>query len=129
MNCHPTLCGMLVHVENGRVHKITGDQDNPDSNGFLCIRGQASLEILDNPQRLLYPLVRTRRSDAWQRTTWDEALDRIVDAMQTVGREAVATWSGHGLFANNYGTRLHSHLLRRFANLYGCHWWNPTLIG
>ena len=128
MNCHPTLCGMLVHVESGRVHKITGDEDNPDSNGFLCIRGQASLEILDNPQRLLYPLVRARRTDAWQRTTWDEALDRIVDAMQSVGREAVGAWSGHGLFANNYGTRLHSHLLRRFANLYGCQWWSPTMI-
>jgi anaerobic selenocysteine-containing dehydrogenase len=48
--------------------------------------------------------------------------------MQVVGREAVGTWSGHGLFANNYGTRLHSHLLRRFANFYGCQWWSPTII-
>jgi len=128
MNCHPTLCGMLVHVENGRVHKITGDEGNPDSQGFLCIRGRASLEILDNPQRLLYPLVRTRRTDSWRRATWDEALDRIVQAMRAVGREAVGAWSGHGLFANNYGTRLHSHLLRRFANLYGCQWWSPTMI-
>src|SRR5207245_931546 len=44
------------------------------------------------------------------------------------GREAVGTWSGHGVFANNYGTRVASHLLRRFANLYGCQWWSPTMI-
>jgi anaerobic selenocysteine-containing dehydrogenase len=48
--------------------------------------------------------------------------------MQAAGREAVGVWSGHGLFANNYGTRIGSQLLRRFANLYGCQWWNPTMI-
>src|SRR6266849_2884309 len=128
MNCHPTLCGMLVEVENGRVVGVRGDPDNPDSQGFLCIRGQASREIIGNPNRLLYPLTRARRAGEWTRASWDEALDRIVERIQSVGREAVGTWSGHGLFANNYGTRLHSHLLRRFSNLYGCQWWSPTII-
>jgi anaerobic selenocysteine-containing dehydrogenase len=128
MNCHPTLCGMLVEVEDGRLLGVRGDKDNPDSQGFLCVRGQASREIIGNPKRLLHPLVRSRRSDAWRQVSWDEALDRIVDGMHAAGREAVATWSGHGFFANNYGTRINSHLLRRFANLYGCQWWNPTMI-
>jgi anaerobic selenocysteine-containing dehydrogenase len=128
MNCHPTLCGMLVDVAGGRVTGVRGDPDNPDSRGFLCIRGQASIEILDNPRRLRYPELRTARSGAWRRASWDEALDLLADRMRAAGREAVATWSGHGLFANNYGTRLHSHLLRRFSNLYGCQWWNPTMI-
>src|SRR5215467_11441656 len=128
MNCHPTLCGMRVDVENGRVVSITGDEENPDSRGFLCIRGYASREIIDNPHRVLYPLVRGRRADRFRRASWDEALDRIVQRMQAVGREAVGTWSGHGLFANNYGTRNHSHLLRRLSNLYGCQWWSPTII-
>jgi anaerobic selenocysteine-containing dehydrogenase len=128
MNCHPTLCGMLVEVEDGRLVPVAGDPDNPDSQGFLCIRGHASREIIGNPERLLHPLARSRRSDAWHRITWDEALDRIAERMQAVGREAVGTWSGHGLFTNNYGTRIHSHLLRRFSNLYGCQWWSPTMI-
>ena len=42
------------------------------------------------------------------------------------GPGAVGLWSGHGLFANNYGTRVGSHLLRRFANLWGCQWWQPV---
>jgi len=128
MNCHPTLCGMLVEIEDGRVLRVSGDKDNPDSQGFLCGRGHASREIIGNPKRLLHPLVRSHRSDAWRRVSWDEALDRIVQGMQAVGREAVGTWSGHGFFATNYGTRINSHLLRRFANLYGCQWWNPTMI-
>ena len=49
MNCHPTLCGMLVDVEDGRLVSVQGDPENPDSRGFLCIRGQASREIIGNP--------------------------------------------------------------------------------
>ena len=129
MNCHPTLCGMLVDVEDGRLVSVQGDPDNPDSRGFLCIRGQASREIIDNPARLLDPLIRARRgSDDWRRATWEEALDLIVDRMRAAGPDTVGAWSGHGLFANNYGTRVASHLLRRFANLYGAQWWNPTMI-
>ncbi|HEV8306962.1 MAG TPA: molybdopterin-dependent oxidoreductase [Methylomirabilota bacterium] len=129
MNCHPTLCGMLAEVENGRLRGVAGDPDNPDSRGFLCVRGQASREIIGNPRRLLFPLIRERRTDdAWRRASWDEALGLIVSRMQAAGREAVGLWSGHGLFANNYGTRVGSHLLRRLANFYGCQWWNPTMI-
>jgi anaerobic selenocysteine-containing dehydrogenase len=129
MNCHPTLCGMLATVEDGRLVGVRGDPDNPDSRGFLCVRGQASREIVDNPRRLLHPLVRSgREKDAWRRATWDDALDLIAERMRAAGREAVGLWSGHGLFSNNYGTRIGSHLLRRFANLWGCQWWHPSMI-
>jgi anaerobic selenocysteine-containing dehydrogenase len=128
MNCHPTLCGMLVQIEDGRVTKVSGDPDNPDSAGFLCIRGHASREIIGNPARLLHPLVRDRRGDDFRRASWDEALGRVTERMRAVGPQAVGAWSGHGLFANNYGTRIASQLLRRFSNLYGCQWWSPTMI-
>jgi anaerobic selenocysteine-containing dehydrogenase len=128
MNCHPTLCGMLVDLEGDRVAAIRGDPDNPDSRGFLCIRGHAAKEIIGNPLRIVHPLRRTARSGTWQRTTWDDALDTIATRARAAGPAAVGTWSGHGLFANNYGTRLSSELLRRFANLYGCQWWHPSQI-
>jgi anaerobic selenocysteine-containing dehydrogenase len=119
---------MLVDVEGERLVGVRGDPDNPDSRGFLCIRGQASREVIGNPRRLLHPLVRERRGQEFRRASWDEALDRIASAMRAAGREAVGTWTGHGLFTNNYGTRVASHLVRRFSNLYGCQWWSPTMI-
>jgi len=129
MNCHPTLCGMLVDIDKGRLVDVRGDKENPDSQGFLCVRGHAAQEIIDNPQRLLYPLIRHRRTkDAWRQASWDEALDLITTRMQAAGREAVGIWAGHGVFSTNYGTRIYGHLLRRFANFYGCQWWNPTMI-
>ena len=54
MNCHPTLCGMKVTISDGAV-TITGDEDNPDSRGNLCMRGKAAHEIVGNPARLLTP--------------------------------------------------------------------------
>jgi anaerobic selenocysteine-containing dehydrogenase len=132
MNCHPTLCGMLAEVEDGRLLSVKGDPDNPDSRGFLCVRGQASREIIGNPLRLLKPLLRDRRSRgdaaAFREASWDEALDLIAGRMRAAGREAVGFWSGHGAFSNNYGTRINAHLMRRFANLWGCQWWHPTMI-
>jgi anaerobic selenocysteine-containing dehydrogenase len=120
---------MLVDVDEGRLVGVRGDKENPDSRGFLCVRGQASHEIIGNSQRLLYPLIRERRSDdAWRQVSWDEAFARIVARMQAVGREAVGIWAGHGTASTNYGTRIYGQLLRRFANFYGCQWWNPTMI-
>src|SRR5262247_4328127 len=129
MSCHPTLCGMLVEVKDGKLLRVMGDKANPDSQGFLCVRGQASREIIDNPHRLLHPLIRDRRTeDAWRETSWEEVLERIITRMQAAGREAVGIWSGHGASANNYGTRIGGQLLRRFANLYGSQWWSGTII-
>jgi anaerobic selenocysteine-containing dehydrogenase len=129
MNCHPTLCGMLVEVEDGRLLGVRGDPDNPDSQGFLCVRGQASREIIGNPGRLLHPLVRARRgTDEWRRAGWDEALDLVAARMRAAGGEAVGVWTGHGLAATNYGTRISGHLVRRFANLWGCQSWSGTMI-
>ena len=69
MNCHPTLCGMLAEVKDGKLLSVRGDPANPDSQGFLCIRGQASKEIFDNPTRLMFPLVRDRRDAPFRRAS------------------------------------------------------------
>lgn len=128
MNCHPTLCGMLVDVDNGKLVSVRGDPDNPDSRGFLCIRGQAAREIPDNPARLLHPLVRDRRQDEFRRASWDEALDRIAARLAAEKPEATAIWPGHGTFATNYGTRLSAQLFARFANFHGSQFFSPTMI-
>ena len=128
MNCHPTLCGMLVEVEESKVVSVRGDLDNPDSRGFLCIRGQAAREVFDNPGRLLHPLVRDRREDPFRRATWDEALERITTALAAHPPQATALWPGHGTFTTNYGTRVNAQLFARFANFHGSQFFNPTMI-
>lgn len=128
MNCHPTLCGMTVTVEADGGVTIAGDDTNPDSEGFLCMRGKAAHEILGNDRRLLKPMVRASRgTTTWDEAGWDDVLDRIAGRMQAVGREAVGFWQGHGNAVNDYGFGLKRGQMERFANLYGCQYWNPAM--
>jgi anaerobic selenocysteine-containing dehydrogenase len=103
MNCHPTLCGMLV--EGRTAVWPAGDPDNPDSQGFSCQRGQASREIIGNPHRLLHPLVRRAGADAWRQATWDRRSTSSPRGMRR-GRRGGRSLTGHGLAATNYGTRI-----------------------
>ena len=119
---------MLAEVRDGKLLSVKGDEANPDSRGFLCIRGQASREVIDNPARLLHPLVRDRRSDEFRRASWDEALDRIVAGIEQSPPEATAIWPGHGQFTTSYGTRIGAQLLARFANFHGSQFFSPTMI-
>jgi len=129
MNCHPTLCGMAVTVDDDQQVTITGDETNPDSQGFLCMRGKAAHQIVGNDKRLLTPQIRTTRgTDAWTNLSWDAAMDHIADHMARVGRERVGFWQGHGNWANDYAFGLKRAQMDRFANLYGCQFWNPAMI-
>jgi anaerobic selenocysteine-containing dehydrogenase len=125
MNCHPTYCGMVVEIEDERVAAVHGDRENPDSRGFLCVRGRAAGEIVDNPLRLLAPRVRDRRGPgAWRDASWDEALDRVAGAIREAGPAATAVWGGHGTAVNSVTAQLS----RRFAHMAGTQWWRPSIV-
>lgn len=129
MNCHPTFCGMEVTLADNHLVEVKGDKANPDSEGFLCVRGLASREIMDNPARLIQPMMRDQRgSDDWYEVSWDTAMERIVGNMKEVGRESVAMWPGHGVISNDYGVFANIYLALRFANMYGCQWWDSCMI-
>ena len=87
--CHCD-CGVLAHVENGKITRIEGNPDSPTSKGTLCPKGLASLEFLNHPNRLRHPLRRAgeRGEGRWKRITWDEALDTIADKMNRAKAES-----------------------------------------
>lgn len=129
MNCHPTLCGMTVSKDAEGQVSITGDESNPDSQGFLCMRGKAAHELIGNPSRLLTPQTREIRGrDGWTDISWDAAMDRIAHKMQEVGRGKVGFWQAHGNWGNDYAFGLKRAQFDRFCNLYGCQNWNPAMI-
>jgi assimilatory nitrate reductase catalytic subunit len=95
-------CGMSV-VAGDRPATIAA-LDFPTNRGGLCSKGWTAAELLDHPARLLHPLVRedpTDRGSPLRPGSWDEALDRIVAAIQKAqrdhGRDAVGCFGGGGL--------------------------------
>ena len=90
-------CGAIATVEDGRFTALAPDPSHPTGKAH-CAKGRASPELVYSPDRLLYPLKRTRpKGDpdpGWTRIGWDEALDLTAAAMQRAaqryGPEAVA---------------------------------------
>lgn len=46
--CHPR-CGTLLHYENGKVIKVTGDPEHPVTKGAICERGRLMVDHLYPP--------------------------------------------------------------------------------
>ena len=97
--CHG-VCGVLVHMKDGKVIKITGDPDCPTSKGYICAKGKASPELLYHPDRLKFPIKRVgkRGENKWQRIEWEEAFDTIATEFLRIKREygAQSIASTHG---------------------------------
>jgi len=102
-------CGILAHVADGKVVRIAGNPAHPLTRGRLCARGNAGAELLYDPDRLKYPMVRTgaRGEGKFERVSWDHALDlfarRLNDIKAQYGPESVALFP-HGVAATFFAT-------------------------
>ena len=123
-------CATIATVENGRVTKLEPDHDHPNG-GVMCIKGKAAPELVYNPERLNYPLKRTRPkgdpNPGWQRVGWDEALDDIARKLLSIRDQhgAKATALGKG---TKSGTSVDDveRWLGRFLYRYGSPNWVST---
>jgi anaerobic selenocysteine-containing dehydrogenase len=83
--CHEG-CGVVCYVKDGKLVKVEGDKLHPYNQGRICPRCAALPDVVNSPDRLLYPMKRdpSKRGDpdAWERVTWDEALDLIESTMK-----------------------------------------------
>jgi menaquinone reductase, molybdopterin-binding-like subunit len=92
----PAGCGMLVRIMQGEAEvvrngqlgllkmglakKLEGNPNHPISQGKLCPRGQAGLQVTYHPDRIQNPLARSgpRGSGQFKEITWDEAIKQLV---------------------------------------------------
>jgi anaerobic selenocysteine-containing dehydrogenase/Fe-S-cluster-containing dehydrogenase component len=67
----PAGCGILAKNREGRVIKIEGNPHHPINRGKLCMRGQAALQGIYNPDRLKTPLLKEK--DEWRPISFSKA--------------------------------------------------------
>lgn len=79
-NCE-AACGLLAWVdkEKNRIQKFEGNPAHPGSRGRNCAKGPATINQVNDPERILYPMRRAgkRGEGKWERVTWDEVLDDL----------------------------------------------------
>ena len=92
----PTACwscvtrdSMIGYVENGRLVKLEGHPNSIRGMGKICSKGQAGVNQLYDPDRILYPMRRVgkRGEGKWKRISWDEALDELTERLKKLRDE------------------------------------------
>lgn len=70
----PAGCGVIAYLNGERLVQILGNPLHPNNRGGICAKGIEGINLVNDPERLLYPLKRIgpRGSDQWTRITWDE---------------------------------------------------------
>ncbi|MFM1873968.1 MAG: hypothetical protein RL398_3390, partial [Planctomycetota bacterium] len=79
-NCE-AACGLVAYVDqkDGSIRKLEGNPYHPGSRGRNCAKGPATLNQIQDPHRVLYPLKRVgpRGSGKFERVSWDEVLKTL----------------------------------------------------
>src|SRR5512132_2733822 len=129
----PTTCEMCVNkcsiiavVENGKIHKLNPNPENPRSRGMVCARGNAGLQQVYDPARLKKPLIRAgaRGEGKWKPVSWDEAWDYAAQKLTAVkekygpqGTLWSSTESFNEVFFKNLGLAIGSPNIVRHPSL------------
>jgi anaerobic selenocysteine-containing dehydrogenase len=99
--CHGG-CGQKVFVQDGKMIRIEGDEDNPWNQGRSCPRVLALKQYMYHPDRITTPLKRVgaRGEGKFEPITWDEAFDtcerRLKEIRDQYGAESVIFAQGTG---------------------------------
>jgi anaerobic selenocysteine-containing dehydrogenase len=120
----PDACGVLITVEDGRATKIQGDPKHPITRGFLCAKVAKYIDRVYSPDRVLYPMRRRAAKgvggvDAFERISWDEALDEIASKLRAIaaeyGPEAILPYSYGGTLGTLNGSTMDHRFFHRLG--------------
>jgi len=92
-------CGQLVYVKDGKITDIEGDPDSPMSEGCLCPKGSATMQLVTGDHREKRVLYRRPGGTQWEPIGLETAMDMIADR---VAETRERTWeetlpSGEGV--------------------------------
>jgi len=88
LNCY-ARCGIIGFEQDGTLMAVGGNPEHPNNRGRMCAKGHAGINILYDPDRILYPLKRSgkRGSGQFRQISWDDALDEIARRMRRLAAE------------------------------------------
>src|SRR6266481_2031214 len=132
----PDACGVLITIEDGHATRIQGDPEHPVTRGFLCAKVAKYLDRVYSPERLLFPMRRVKPKGAaslregragapvapptaFERISWDEALDEIAHRLRWIvdeyGSESILPYSYGGTLGALNGASMDRRFFHRLG--------------
>ena len=82
-------CMMHLGIRDDKIVSIQGSRNSQANNGRLCVKGRFGIaDFVHHPQRLAEPLIRI--NGKLEESTWDEALDTIVEKLASYSSDQIA---------------------------------------
>jgi anaerobic selenocysteine-containing dehydrogenase len=97
----PDACALEVEVREGRIERIGGSRDHPNTNGFICGKVSGFADRVYHRERLLHPLRRlgAKGERRFESTSWNDVISKIRDRF----REIQSRWGGEAILPFHYG--------------------------
>lgn len=110
----PAGCGIVAELEKGVIKRLRGNPEHPVNHGKLCAKGIAGLNLLTDPDRIIYPLKRygKRGEGKWKRITWDEVYEILTERLIKTRNSSM---NNHFVFESGQNELL----TNRFMSAYG----------
>jgi formate dehydrogenase major subunit len=104
-------CGMIMYTLGDKSKNVTptiihveGDPDHPVNRGTLCPKGAGVMDMIQSPNRVLYPQVREPGGNEWKRISWDDALTRVAKHMKADRDANLVKVNDKGVTVNRWNT-------------------------
>ncbi|CAN2042262.1 Molybdopterin oxidoreductase [Candidatus Magnetomoraceae bacterium gMMP-15] len=85
-------CQQMLHVQDGKIIKVTGVEDAEPNQGRLCVKGRFGYDFIYSEERLKTPLI--KKDGELKEASWDEALDFVANKFKEIiaesGPDAIA---------------------------------------
>lgn len=91
------ICGLELQYEAEKLVAIRGDEADPFSRGHICPKGNAILDLENDPDRLRKPM--RRIGDVWQEISWSEAFacagEKLAAIQSQFGNNSIGVYLGN----------------------------------
>ena len=104
----PQGCGIDLFIEDGRLTKVRGMIEDPETRGMICDRGKTLPEVVGSEKRILTPLKKsgTKGKEGFVPISWEEALSTVAQRWTQIiledGAQAIAGYLGNSLTMDAY---------------------------
>ena len=75
-------CQQMLHVQDGKIVKVTGVEHAEPNKGRLCVKGRFGYDFIYSKDRLKTPLI--KENGEFREASWDDALDLVAEKFMAI---------------------------------------------